>query len=350
MRLPLRPQVLAVLTFALVWLAGVVPGAEASFPGRNGLIAFAGEGPPFNTKRVPEGAWTIRVVNPRMGRARQLTHVPRRCGRRGWTWSDSEPSYSASGRLLAYVHTDSCDPRTADGLYIMRADGSGRRLIRRMTSDEDDLPEYPAISPSGKLLAFSQYLGSTYTTSATRPDGEQDLGFACLEHKRRCPLWRYSEVQQPAWSPNGRRLALTLSGPDGQGELGIGQIGTVGTRGLGLRLVTRSTGDAMPDWSPTGDRIVLHRSYFRQRVEGNVFIAPTDATRPRRPRRLTETGDAFFPVWSPNGRYIAYVRDRNAFLGPGSLWITRAADGGGQRLVASRIIDDRISWQPLPRR
>jgi hypothetical protein len=259
MRLPLRPQMLAVLTFALVWLAAVVPVAEASFPAGNGLIAFAGEGPPFNTKRVPEGAWTIRVVNPRSGRARQLTYVPRRCSRRGWTWSDSEPSYSASGRLLAYVHEDSCDPRTADGLYIMRADGSGRRLIRRTTSDEDDLPEYPAISPSGRLLAFDQYLGSTYITSATRPDGERDLGLDCPALRRRCPLWRYSEPQQPAWSPNGRRLALTLSGPDGQGELGIGDIGTVGTRGLGLRLVTRSTGDGMPDWSPTGDRIVFER-------------------------------------------------------------------------------------------
>jgi Tol biopolymer transport system component len=106
----------------------------------------------------------------------------------------------------------------------------------------------------------------------------------------------------------------------------------------------------MPDWSPTGDRIVLHRERFlRQRVEGNVFIAPAHARRPRRPRRLTETRDAFFPVWSPNGRYIAYVRDPNTFLGPGSMWIMRASDGRGQRLVVSRIISDKISWQPLPR-
>ena len=139
---------MAVWALAVVWFSAVVVGAEASFPGRNGLIAFAGEGPPFNTKHT-EGAWTIRVVNPRSGRTRQLTHVPRRCTRRGWTWSDSEPSYSAAGRRLAYYHEDSCDPRTADGLYIMRADGSERRLIRRMTSDENDIPEYPAISPCG---------------------------------------------------------------------------------------------------------------------------------------------------------------------------------------------------------
>jgi Tol biopolymer transport system component len=346
MRLPLRPQTLAVLTLGSVWSGAAVPGAEASFPGRNGVIAFVREGPPFNQK-PREGAGTIWVADPRTGHIRQLTHVPRRCGQRGWTWGDGEVSYSASGRLLAYSHADSCDPRTADGLYIMRADGSGRRLIRRMTLDEDDLPEYPAISPSGRLLAFDQYLGSTYITSVTRPDGERDLVFDCP--KFRCPLTRYSEVGQPAWSPNGRRLALTLSGPDGEGELGIGQIGTVDSRGLGLRLVTRSRADAMPDWSPTGDRIVLNRSYFRQRVEGNVFIASAHARRPRRPRRLTETLDAFLPVWSPNGRYIAYVRDRNAFGRRGSLWIMRASDGGGQRLVVSRILSDKISWQPLPR-
>ena len=106
----------------------------------------------------------------------------------------------------------------------------------------------------------------------------------------------------------------------------------------------------MPDWSTTGDSIAWHRKRFRQRIEGNIFTAAAHTRRPHRPRRLTETRDAFFPVWSPNGRYIAYVRDPNAFLGPGSLWIMRASDGGGQRLVGSGLITDKISWQPLPRR
>lgn len=342
-------KIVAVLALALVWVSAVVASAEASFPGRNGLIAFAREGPPFNPKHA-EGAWTIQVVSPRSGRARQLTHVPRRCSRRGWTWLDYQPSYSASGRLVVYAHEDSCDPRTPDGIYIMRADGSGRRLIRRTPSDPDIILENPAISPSGRSLAFDHFLGSTYITSTTQPDGERDLGRDCPQHKRRCLLWRYSQVQQPAWSPSGRRLALALSGPDAEGGFGAGHIGTVDTRGLGLRLITRSRSDAMPDWSPTGDSIAWHRKRFRQRIEGNIFTAAAHTRRPHRPRRLTETRDAFFPVWSPNGRYIAYVRDPNAFLGPGSLWIMRASDGGGQRLVGSGLITDKISWQPLPRR
>lgn len=339
-------RALVPLAAAVACSVSGVSVAEASSPGRNGLIAFAAEGPPFEPKPRGEGAWTIRVVNPRSGQTRQLTHVPRRCGRRGWTWGDSEPSYAASGRLLTYVHEDSCDPRTKDGIYVMRADGSRRRLIREMTADEDDIPEYPALSPSGEFLAFDQYLGSSYVMRVMRGARERNLTDC---PKDRCPLSRYTEQAQPAWSPTGRRLAVTLSGFDGEGD--TGHIGTVDTRGLNLRLVTRSRRDAMPDWSPTGDRIVFHReTWTGQAFIGNVFVARAQGKRHRRPRRLTETHDAFLPVWSPNGRYIAYVRDANAFLGPASLWIMRASDGGGQRLVASRIITDRISWQPRPRR
>jgi Tol biopolymer transport system component len=108
----------------------------------------------------------------------------------------------------------------------------------------------------------------------------------------------------------------------------------------------------MPDWSPTGDRIVFHReTWTGRRFEGNIFTAPAHARRPRRPKRLTATRDAFFPVWSPNRRFIAYVRDSNAFLaGPGSLWIMQD-DGRRQRLVTTGLVTDgRISWQPRPRR
>jgi Tol biopolymer transport system component len=71
---------------------------------------------------------------------------------------------------------------------------------------------------------------------------------------------------------------------------------------------------------------------------------------------LTRTRDAFSPVWSPDGRYIAYVQAPDYRRPPdisepsGALWIMRAADGRGQRLVATGVLADRISWQPRPRR
>ena len=335
--------VVVVMVMVVACLVLAVPAAEASFPGRNGLIAFAREGPPFEPKPRGEAAWTLWVVDSRSGRARQLTHVSRRCRRRGWTWGDYQPSYSASGRLLTYFHEDSCDPRIKDGIYVMHADGTQRRLIREMTADEDDIPEYPALSPSGEFLAYDQFLGDTYVMRVDR-QAEQRYLSDCP--KRGCPLYRYTWQAQPAWSPTGRRLALTLSGIDGEGD--AGHIGTIDTRGLNLRLVTRGRGDAMPDWSPTGDRIVFQRERFiRDRFESDVFTAPAHAERFRTPRRLTATRNGFFPVWSPNRRFIAYVRAPD--FETGALWIMRAGDGSAQRPLMSGLATDRISWQPRPR-
>ena len=210
----------------------------------------------------------------------------------GFTWRDFEPSFSASGHLVVYGHWDRCDPRTPDGIYAIRSDGSGRRLIWRATS-EVELPGHPAFSPSGRLLAFSAEGGPTFITSFRRPDRELELSMS---------VERYELHDQPAWSSTGR-LALMLGG------LYRDHIGTVTPGGNNLRLVTRSIRDAMPDWSPTGDRIVFQREKDVGRtIRADVLTAPARPKRHRRPLRLTATRDAYFPVWSPDGRSIAYVR------------------------------------------
>ena len=71
------------------------------------------------------------------------------------------------------------------------------------------------------------------------------------------------------------------------------------------------------------------------------------AARQSRSKRLTATHDARFPAWSPNGRHIAYVRTNGS---KGSLWIMRAANGGGQRLIATGVGKSQVSWRPRPRR
>jgi Tol biopolymer transport system component len=345
-----QARVVVGLVGALGCFASAVPVAEASFPGGDGLIAFLREGPPFNKARNPVGAWTIWVANPSSGRTRQLTRVPRRCGQRGWTWNDSEPSYSASGRLITFLHEDSCDPRFADGIYIMRADGSGRRLIRRADEDLVELLEFPAFSPSGRQVAFNQFLGGSQIISVPRA-GERPVG-AC-DVDRRCTevfFPRYSETLHPAWSSGGK-LAFTLTGfgnEEETGHIGIATPGDVDRESV-TRLATRSRRDAMPDWSPNEDRLVFHREKTTRRdLEGNVLTAFSRGKH-RRPRRLTDTRDAFFPVWSPSGRKIAFARGEREEPN-GTLWIMRAADGRRKRLLATDVYTSRISWQPRPRR
>ena len=250
-----RGLVALALTSASGALAASV--AEASFPGRNGLIAFGRVGPPFGT--APGlGARTIWLADPRSGRSRQLTHVPGRCGRDGFTWHDFEPSFSASGDLVFYGHWDRCDPRTPDGIYAIRSDGTGRRLVWRATS-EVAFPGYPALSPGGRLLAFSANGGPTFITSFRRPDRERELSLSVA---------RYDLPDEPAWSSSGR-LALTLG-------LYRGHIGTATAGGKDLRLVTRAFATRRPTGRPrrTASCFSARRTWARRSRPTSLLHAP----------------------------------------------------------------------------
>ena len=331
---------------ASAWLAAA-PAAEASFPGRNGEIAFVGRG--------THGAWTIRVVNPRSGRTRQLTHVPRRCSRPS-RWVDYGPSFSASGRLLVFVHADSCDPRTPNGIFLIRADGGKRRLLSPIFTSPEGGESWPVFSPSGELVAYDLGADFPRVTPLRRPRRWRPL------FNEENNVFRYRDVLQPAWSSTGK-LALVLGSEYATSD--VGHIGIALGPSKDVRAVTRSRRDAMPDWSPSGDRIVFFREKARLIslidepeywvIRGDVFTIPARSEPDPEPRRLTETRDAFTPVWSPDGRSIAYMRskDLDRFFefgeGEGSLWIMRA-NGGGQRLIVADAAVDRISWQPRPRR
>ena len=303
------------LPAALGCLLSAVPVAEASFPGRNGLLAFARLG--------PGDASTISVVDPRSGRTRAVTHVSRSCAGDLGSWADWDPSFSASGRLLIYGHTDECDPRMPDGVYVIRPDGRGRRLVTRKELDR------PVFSPSGESIASVDVPGHTLITDFDQPAREREL----------LPRSDYPTSRWPAWSATGR-LAVMVSARE---RRDLGHIATVTSHGRDLRLVTRSHRDLTPDWSPTGDRIAFAREKGNR---SDILVASSRPRRGRRPQRLTFTRNASYPVWSPNGREIAYVRG-NSIFEPAALVIMRARDGGRKRLVENTLdVLSRISWQP----
>jgi Tol biopolymer transport system component len=317
------------LVGALACFGSAVPLAEASFPGKNGLLAVS---------RFDPLIWdtTIWLVDPRSGRARELTRMPRRCRGPGPTWEDGDPSFSPSGRLIVYEHWDDCAPRTPNGTYVIGADGRGRRRL-----PVNPLASNPAFSPSGRLLAFNA-LGSVFIRDLKRPPPARELGDA-----RRFPR----EWSAPSWGVSGR-LALAVGGTTAE----RGHIATVSPNGSGLRLVTRSARDQQPDWSPRGDRIVFSRiddPRLSFPDKSDILVAPARADRHQRPMRLTHTRDAFSPVWSPDGRELAFTRafTREPGFGNRRLVIMRARDGEGQRLLVNRLSPlSRISWQPRPRR
>jgi Tol biopolymer transport system component len=107
--------------------------AEATFPGKNGKIAYVASG-----ANDPES--DIYTINAGGGGKTQITHN---------NTEDGDPSYSPNGKKIVYVRSDGNDSE----LYTI-AVRTGHRVQLTHNHKEDFHPSY---SPDGKRIAYTQY-------------------------------------------------------------------------------------------------------------------------------------------------------------------------------------------------
>lgn len=164
-----------------------------------------------------------------------------------------EPSWSPDGTRIAYT-SQSSDSPFADGVYVMNADGSGQMRLTR-----DDVKAYqPAWSPGGTKIAFtSENLDLPYETRSDsrevyvmNPDGSGQTRLTQNDGvcPYRCPNGELHV--QPAWSPDGTKIALTRHIPSktiDQRELY--DIFVTNADGSGQTLVKRDIFEGV-DWGP----------------------------------------------------------------------------------------------------
>jgi Tol biopolymer transport system component len=335
---------------ALLCAAASVAGAvlampaQASFPGGNGRILV--------TREAPRGTdnTTIQSVNVRTGRAKQLTKVPRRCRGKRDDWEDLEASYSSNGDRIVYEHSDNCDRRLRTGIYVMKANGKGRRLL---IADKRGWDLYwPAFSPDGTQVVFErdwtrgdpEFEGSYYSTTYTIPAN----GAGKPVRLDRIAL---SYDAYPAWSATNRIAVTGVNDSlDGLPLIFFSSISVIepplpgdGDPSRG-RLTAARSYDSAPDWSPDGKQLVFARGADAEDSHADVWLTAADGGLAR---RLTRNRHAWAPVWSPDGRQIAYVLERKKK--PNVLYVMRA-DGTHRHRVRSLVDSDRLSWQPRPAR
>jgi TolB protein len=142
--------------------------------------------------------------------------------------NDTHPTWSPDGKNILFAREGA--------LFEVPAAGGNAHRVGRGFGEAAD----PAFSPDGKLIAFD-YRRPGYSIREVyvmRADGSG---------KRQ--VTRLSQVSLlPAWSPDGRRLAFQSNARDGHFE-----IYTIGVDGKGLRQVTQSTTDVIqPAWSAGG--------------------------------------------------------------------------------------------------
>ena len=112
---------------------------EATFPGRNGRIAYS-VGPLF--PQEPPAPSQVFTINPDGSDRRQLTDVPA-------DKTAGSPAWSPDGSKIAYVS----NVRGELELWVMGADGSGQRPLG---SDPGFAHYQPSWSPDGRRIVFSR--------------------------------------------------------------------------------------------------------------------------------------------------------------------------------------------------
>lgn len=196
------------------------------------------------------------------------------------------------------------------------------------------------------------------SSPAWSPDGKQ------LAVSIEGALWRVDPVSgtarqltdgpgydyQPDWSPDGRFLAYASYRDDAL-ELRRLELAS----GTSVALTRGGAVNLDPRWSPDGGRLAFVSTRHAGRF--HVYLLELTEGVAGEPVRLTEERDSglaryyysrfdqyLSPAWSPDGSEILLVSNRGRISGSGGLWRMRAEPGAPMRPV----LDEETSWKARP--
>jgi Tol biopolymer transport system component len=253
---------------------------------------------------VPAGP-RLAVMHYTGNRAELLTLDPTGGQRQRIPGIQEIPSWTADGSKMAFVKLSGGKHDRRTDIYFANADGSDRRRIPGTRGGFD-----PVLSPDGHTLAFARIRPKRPGTAATCC-GRAAVWLLDLEtgSGRQTTPWRGEAFETPAsFSPDGSTLAV-----EWEKEVGAEIRHAVLALPLAGGPPTVLAKDAIePAYSPDGTRLALIVTGKEEEVGGlevqptRLAVANVDGSGLT---KLTGTeAEEWSPAWDPSGQRLAYIQ------------------------------------------
>jgi len=233
--------------------------------------------------RVPSSFESdIYAINVESGEARKLTDSA--------DISKSDVAWSPDGRQIALVGFDRVS-RDYRHIYLIDPDGSNQRLL--VTVPIGDLLQQIRWSPDGKKLLYVHWI------TVDDMDVKSEIYLVDVEDGTIINLTNTPDIDEidPAWSPDGQRIAFTTYSPFCQMRIMDAAGSNV------VKLADGVIGGLGSSWSPDGKKIVFYGGSVQrpgggEKEWGSLFIVDIDSGEVV-DLIATGPGDYYSPVWSP---------------------------------------------------
>lgn len=345
-RLGVSVALAAAVAMGLLSLVVATQPASAAFQGKNGKITFV------RGTRAALATGEVWVMERDGSQQTRLTNN---------AVFDGLPAFSPDGERIAFTsRRESVGAQVNDEIFLMDpkdddGDGNGDNLTRITFTDTENEFQ-PAFSPDGNRIAFtsSQNGNEIFVMDA---DGTNRVRLTD----------NAARDARPAFSPRGDRIAFTSNrpGPDGFTDDEIYVMDAADTDGDGngdnLTQITDNTtvpvndipvlvNDTHANFSPDGEEVAFTSNRDSTALQQNDEIYLADSDGSGTPTRLTNNPAVDeFPAFSPDGKRLAFSSARE--VGNYDIYKMHVAledptSNNPVRLTDNPEIDSKPDWQP----